>query len=458
MVLKTGPGRNPAAAETRTSQGQSAPSTSTQPASLSPHTPRARRPRRSIAVEESPKSTRHSARLKAQISFHSNDDSTLGEDEEDRPLDAGSPGGNSDNETRITIQETQDGAKESFDRNSSNSTPPIYDDSIPESAEKSDLLQGDDTQAEGPESNPVDQEPQPSPPNEGKNGIQRCFSMSSSQESLSIPGTTPTPTGSRKRKSYDLEKEDEYTDASVSPTKKAKMDEDDVDRASEQNGVDEKKEPASSVDDPGEFKVKDEPDQADTIPETGIGFPPVARGRGGRRGGRGRRRGRGGRPRATARANAVRRGTGRGRARGFRGGRIGRPSNMSDDECRRSPSPSAEAQKLRDRQRELDKAFRKLAAAQRLALAELASQSEKRVTREKNAHITVAEYDQINMQLKERLRMKQESLRHEYELEVEQEMRILEAEKDRINENFRVSSTLIHLTLMLMLSRDRLNT
>lgn len=77
-----------------------------------------------------------------------------------------------------------------------------------------------------------------------------------------------------------------------------------------------------------------------------------------------------------------------------------------------------------------------------MALAELASQSEKRVMREKNAHSTVAEYDQINMQLKERLQMKQEALRHEYALKVNQETRLLAAEKERINESFQVSPSL----------------
>lgn len=450
VTLKTGRARNSAANGPPASEGQSAAQSASDP-----QTPRVGRPRRNAAVKNTQMTTRHSARIRGRPNLHSNDSSAFDEGDEDK-LESGSPGTASDNETKNASQETRNGDKESSRvRNSSNDMPLMADDTTSENAEKSNLLQSGGSRRPSTESSTAEQASSSS--DGGKSDIDKSTFQSNSrlQELLLAPESTPSPPVFRKRKSYELEDYDaESSNVSPSPNKKVKIDGDQFDRASEeqpQDGVN-KESASGSLDDDGESKVKSESDQgtkeADSAPETGTGFPSIARGRGGRRGGRGsrgsrggrgRRRGRGGRSRSAARVNSIKRGTGRGRARGFRG-RIRRHSNMSDrGEFHRSPSPSAEAQKLRDRQRELDKAFRKVAAAQRLALAELASQSENRATREKDAHINVPEYDEINLQLRERLQMKQEALRQEYALRVDQETRLLAAEKERINENFRVS-------------------
>ncbi|PYI10048.1 hypothetical protein BO78DRAFT_404563 [Aspergillus sclerotiicarbonarius CBS 121057] len=244
--------------------------------------------------------------------------------------------------------------------------------------------------------------------------------------------TTPSPDAYQNRKSPEPGDTGpaEIESVSESPSKKPKLEDGELDRALEQqlqNGTSGK--PDSQIDDESRQVTEEvEGSTPEVATESTVGKAV--------RGGRTRGRGRGGRSRGSARFTTNKRG--RGAARSSRGGRTGRQLDRSSDvEPDRSPSPSAATQKLRDRQRELDKAFKKVAAAQRLALAVLATQSEKRLARDKNAHKNVPEFDEINMQLMERLRGRKEVLRREYELKVEQENRIFEANKQAIEERYR---------------------
>ncbi|OOF92234.1 hypothetical protein ASPCADRAFT_210651, partial [Aspergillus carbonarius ITEM 5010] len=254
--------------------------------------------------------------------------------------------------------------------------------------------------------------------------------------------TTPSPDTYQNRKSPEPGDAGaaEIESVSNSPTKKPKLEEGELDRALEQqlqNGTSGKPDSQSPAEAVPESRIDDESRQVTeeiegSTPEVATESTVSKAVRGGRTRGRGR----GGRSRGSARFTTNKRG--RGAARSGRGGRAGRQLDRSSDvEPDRSPSPSAATQKLRDRQRELDKAFKKVAAAQRLALAVLATQSEKRLARDKNAHKHVPEFEEINMQLKERLRGRKEVLRREYELKVEQENRIFEANKQAIEERYR---------------------
>lgn len=413
-----------------------------QDSSKPPQTPRVRRSRRSIA-EDTPRSTRHSARLRAHLNPLSHEEATL-DDEDSKQLEPVS-----DDETKNPVEEEQ-GVKESPHSLNSPSDTTRTPENHFGTAENPSPTQNGEVHDHSAESDPTEQISNEPSPSDGQNKIDQSNSYPTKQEPLLHTSHTSSPSASRKRKSRDLENNDnEFANTSVSPVKKAKVEDNDLGRMSEQpsqNGEDEKNESNSPVDGTGEFRMEDEPDQVmkdtDTTPETGVELSPTPRTRGKPRG-RGRRRGRGGRTRHPTRVTSTKRGVGRGRASRGRGSRGGRQLTHSDDvEFRRSPSPSAEAQKLRDRQRELDKAFRKVAAAQRLALAELATQAEKRVTRDKNAHTEVIEYEEVNALLEEQLRQKQARLRAEYKLKVEQEMRLFEGEREVIHQRFRVSSTL----------------
>jgi hypothetical protein len=95
--------------------------------------------------------------------------------------------------------------------------------------------------------------------------------------------------------------------------------------------------------------------------------------------------------------------------------------------------------KLRERQKELDKVFKKVAAAQRLALSVLAAQSHKRLARDKTAHLQVKEYEDVQRDLRRQLEKRRAVLRRDYELKVEEEEILFAANKDRLERQFIVS-------------------
>ncbi|QSS65872.1 vegetative cell wall protein gp1 [Histoplasma capsulatum] len=150
-------------------------------------------------------------------------------------------------------------------------------------------------------------------------------------------------------------------------------------------------------------------------------LPSRGRGRGGFRGrarGRGWTRGRG------------RGGRGRGAGRGGRGGRL----QPIDREMSLSPSPVIK--QLRDRQKELDKVFRRVASAQRTALTVIANRSESKLMKDPNAHMAVPEYDQVMNGLKARMRKRLEIIENEYNWRKKSADAMLEANKELINSNF----------------------
>ncbi|KAL5335840.1 hypothetical protein BJX70DRAFT_374299 [Aspergillus crustosus] len=267
------------------------------------------------------------------------------------------------------------------------------------------------------------------------------------EEEPKLLSTRSSPILSRKRKSLESDDRAAILSTSSSPNKKPKLEETALNHVESklQNGdmrrledaLTQPEEEAASKPDEGSRQITEEADDS-TTPDnaTNSTIAKVTRG------GRTRGRGRGVRNRTSARFGVSRRG--RGGTRTARSGRTGRHNDRSSDiEFERSPSPSAATQKLRDRQRELDKAFRRLAAAQRLALAVLATQSEKRLARDKNAHKAVPEYEEISAVLRAQLREKQDTLRREYDLKVAQENRIYQANKETIEERCRVSSRYI---------------
>ena len=358
------------------------------------------------------------------------------EEYESKLLEASFPSTVSGSETRGATQETVDASRNSTV--GSNNTSPIPDNLTTVNTEKPRQT----NTAISAESNALGQTPKKSPSNDEPKPDKPTPAPS---QDAGLNTRSTSPSGPRKRSSHELEDGDADF-ANDSPlTKKAKF-EDELDNASSQqlqNGDGVKTEANFAVGGSGDHRVENEPDQnkkeADTTPEAGDEVSSTPKRRGGYRG-RGRRRGRG-RSGFVGRIVSNKRGSTRGRGGRGRGGRGGRPSNDADTfGFQRSPSPSAEAQKLRERQRELDKSFKRVATAQRLALTELASQSEQRLYRDKNAHKMVPEYEEVNMLLKQRLREQQDILRNEYNLKVEQEMRLFAAEQDRINQSFRVSS------------------
>lgn len=134
------------------------------------------------------------------------------------------------------------------------------------------------------------------------------------------------------------------------------------------------------------------------------------------------------------------RGSGRVRGRGARGrgGKSARGRRLQPLDANRSPSPGPVIKQLRERQRELDRFFKKVAAAQRLALQVIASRSENRLVRDSKAHMSVKEYQEVMDGLRERLEMRQNFLKDEFDYYENSAKVAYEAEVDRLGMNFNV--------------------
>ncbi|PWY70191.1 hypothetical protein BO70DRAFT_389880 [Aspergillus heteromorphus CBS 117.55] len=409
-----------------------------------PETPRHKRAKRGPMVEETPRTTRQSARLRAHAPASSTEEA-LHDMEVIPKLPEPSPPSHAAPSTRKRTRSRQfadsviDASHDAtFAAPVARSPSPERVTPVPE--ENPQPLEAEPLQSPEPTLSQLTKEESPkgTVTGEDKDGVSE-LAVPETSEPLN-PITTPSPLISQKRNSPEPEETGTAEEAERfldSPSRKPKVEEGELDhdlKEQLQNGTESKPEPQSPVEAVADSGLGDESRQIteeieestpDVATESTVGKAA--------RGGRTRGRGRGGRGRGAARFAVNKRG--RGAARGGRGGRTGRQLDRSSDvEPDRSPSPSAATQKLRDRQRELDKAFKKVAAAQRLALAVLATQSEKRLARDKNAHKIVPEFDDINLQLKARLHEKREILRREYELKVEQENRMFEASKQAVEE------------------------
>ncbi|KAJ1706072.1 hypothetical protein AFCA_000599 [Aspergillus flavus] len=417
-----------------------------------PETPRSKRVRRGPVVEETPRSTRQSARLRSHVNISVNENASaeaaITKHFEASPSKGVTPSSRTRNRSRQAADAAPDTTQSSVNSNvTTDMRHPSPEDIIPETVEAFKQTEDDQDPHVSMESSqtvgelPTDSTHQEYNHETDDMNIQEVEGMPS-------PAKTSCSSGSRKRRSSEPENKGttEFTSILDLPHQKLKLEDGELDHTAEQplQGSAVIKNVSRSPDDEAEeSKVGDESRQItedieESTPEHTT-EPIIGKAV---RGGRSRGRGRGGRSRAAARSGSSKRG--RGAARAARGGRTGRQYDRSSDvEHDRSPSPSAATQKLRDRQRELDKAFRKVAAAQRLALAVLASQSQKKLSRDKNAHKIVPEYEEINSLLKTRLDKRLEVFRHEYELRVEQENRLFAANREAIEERFRASARYI---------------
>ncbi|KAL3458532.1 hypothetical protein BJX64DRAFT_221173 [Aspergillus heterothallicus] len=423
-------------------QPSSTPYDGTPFASGVPETPRAKRVKRGSVAEESPRTTRQSARLKSHPESLT-ENGAIETPVAPKHIEASPLNIASNTRTRNRNRHAPDASTNDSRTSAHIVKSPPREDGTPESIE-------------APKSGDIESSHVTEPTLIGDESPKGTVSLTKKDEATIPEGegdmkptsTRSSPLLSRKRKSLESDDRDAILSTTNSPSKKPKIEDAGLDRASEpalQNGIERKLEDASFVTnsaansraDEGSRQITEEAEDS-TTPDNATESTIVKA----TRGGRSRGRGRGARSRTSARFGVTRRG--RGGTRAVRSARTGRHNDRSSDiEFERSPSPSAATQKLRDRQRELDKAYRRVAAAQRLALAVLATQSEKRLARDKNAHKVVPEFDEISLVLKAQLREKQDILRREYELKVAQEHRIFKANKEAIEDRYRASARYI---------------
>ncbi|KAL6235477.1 hypothetical protein BDW75DRAFT_230321 [Aspergillus navahoensis] len=411
-----------------------------------PETPRTKRVKRGSVAEETPRSTRQSTRLKGHVHDTPTENGVTDSKSLDAsPLAPGVANTRTRNRNRHNVDVGVNVSTRSRPQTSVQKSPPP-EDAASEAAEASNLADVE-TSHTAESASPEGESPKGTV-SSARQIQEEEHPAAEVEEEFKPISTRSSPILSRKRKSLESDEQGLVLSTSSSPTKKPKLETAALDRASEarlQNGDERKLEDSLSQPDDataskvgeGSRQITEEADDS-TTPDNIADLATAKASRGGRNRGRGR----GARNRTSARFGVTRRG--RGGTRAARSARTGRQNDRSSDiEFERSPSPSAATQKLRDRQRELDKAFRRVAAAQRLALAVLATQSEKRIARDKNAHKTVPEYEEISLILKAHLREKQDTLRREYDFKVAQENRIYQANKEAIEERCRASSRYI---------------
>ncbi|KAI2788268.1 hypothetical protein POX_e06281 [Penicillium oxalicum] len=256
---------------------------------------------------------------------------------------------------------------------------------------------------------------------------------------------------SRKRKSSEMKGEPAEIPEPGTPTaKKAKLEESELPQATDNDNdtghvIDGLPQPNGTITASLPDVDMTEDGSPAEIEELGSQAPiesaePAGRGRGGRGRGRGRGRARGGRG-SRGGATASTRGTGVGaRARGGRGRGRGRASAAAairrggkriEDEIwdsevrRRTPSPIAATQPIKDRADELAALFKKVGQAQQLALNALAERSMQKLARDKNAHKDCIEHDRVLRDLADHERRAMTRCRNLYDLKVASTKRVL---------------------------------
>ncbi|KAJ5743705.1 hypothetical protein N7533_008575 [Penicillium manginii] len=127
------------------------------------------------------------------------------------------------------------------------------------------------------------------------------------------------------------------------------------------------------------------------------------------------------------------RGRGRGRARASaaakgRGGKRIEDEIWDSDSRRRSPSPIPQTKPIKDRQEELALLFKKVGQAQQVALSVLADHSMAKIAREKGAHMECPEFGLVQRELAEYERKALTRFRDDYDLKVEAENKVYAGE------------------------------
>lgn len=375
--------------------------------------------KRGSVAEETPRTTRQSARIRA---LGPNPHASFDEAVEGKPLE---PSPTKASSSRTKAEDKDDAATAATTKSPS-----------PDEADISKESKIGDTDApEDPKTewNFAEETPDANLNNDGA-------STNAQQE---IPPSSPSPS-QKEHNSPEAEVNAVNGSADVSPTasdKKPKLEEADLDRALEQqlqNGTAEKHDSPSPANATEESRVDDESRQITDVEESVISNgvrstarPTTVKGRQAARIARGRAKGKG---RPKGKGPAARRAAAAAAA-------AGRDRQMESPELRpeRSPSPFAAARKLLDRKLELDRAFKKVAAAQRLALHVMAVRTENQLARDKNAHQKVPEFEKLEAILTAYRQKRQDILRHEYEFRVEQENILFASEQDRLEQKFRVS-------------------
>lgn len=417
---------------------------------MDPETPRGRRSKRAVTVSGSARTTRQSARLKSSGESAADDasPSKMTTEDADETDSSPEPGFKEQQQPRLRIKFTTHrsaAAQQSEHRSPSPSAPAV----IPEASQDHPVAAAQTPSSPG---NPLLE----------TSGVPEPAAQSTSPSRLS-----------RKRKSSEMKGEPAEIPEPGTPTaKKAKLEESELPQATDNDNdtghvIDGLPQPNGTITASLPDVDMTEDGSPAEMEELGSQAPiesaePAGRGRGGRGRGRGRGRARGGRG-SRGGATASTRGTGVGaRARGGRGRGRGRASAAAairrggkriEDEIwdsevrRRTPSPIAATQPIKDRADELAALFKKVGQAQQLALNALAERSMQKLARDKNAHKDCIEHDRVLRDLADHERRAMTRCRNLYDLKVASTKRVLAGDVFIIEQRAKVRIPSMHFCL-----------
>ncbi|KAJ5722838.1 hypothetical protein N7488_000873 [Penicillium malachiteum] len=374
-----------------------------------PLTPRRRRSKRALAVPQSSRTTRSAARHQSP-----------------EEMEAPQPSSPTNQMSPIDHDEMDESAFE-----------PLPTTHITKSSHTPEITSND----HGHDTDPHQTEDEHSAP---------ATSPEASGESISAvqPKASASPHASRKRKTVELKEEPEIKDPKPAPIYKRLKLKHDAKPTPEEIAAERAKEVQPQTQTPDITTAEEEAAMTDLDADVvgiEVASGPAKRGRGSRGGFRGRTRGRGrgrggrGGNTAPARAAAARaRGQKRGRATraapaARRGGKKVEDEIWEVETKRRSPSPVPETKKIKERQDKLAFLFKKVGAAQQLALGAMADQNMANLAKDKHAHEDCPEWAAVKAELDEELRKHLVVLSHTYNLKTEAENRVYEGEVASLN-------------------------
>lgn len=128
----------------------------------------------------------------------------------------------------------------------------------------------------------------------------------------------------------------------------------------------------------------------------------------------------------------------RGRGRGGRGGKQTATGRLQPITPSLPPSPAPLSKQLRERQKELERAYRRVAAAQKIALGVIATRTMTRLVKDPKAHMETPHYREVGDELDKALQRRLGQIEHEHALKVQTADEYKDYQQYVLNTNLKV--------------------
>lgn len=133
----------------------------------------------------------------------------------------------------------------------------------------------------------------------------------------------------------------------------------------------------------------------------------------------------------------------RGRARGGRGGRQSAAGRLQPITQSLPTSPAPLSKQLRERQKELERAYRKVAAAQKIALGVIASRSMTSLIKDPKAHTDTPLFDKVKSELDRKLKQRMAQIDSEHDFKVQAATNEKDCKEHALKTNYKVGRSFV---------------